>query len=200
MIEALIGLLGVVVGALMTAAKDIWVDRRSRRKDAEYLAIRVVSMLDRFIEGCAEVAGDDGLSDEQLDEDGERQIQVSEPKFEVQSLDVEWKSISARLMYDILSFPELITAANHRVSGAFEHDCPPDYEEGFEERQFQYTALGLKASKLSNELRSNYSLPKRDYKDWDPIEYLSEQQNRIKENRARKNERRAKMWEPGQAQ
>lgn len=193
MTEALIGLLGVIVGALMTAGKDIWVERRSRQKNAEYLAIRVVSLLDRFIEGCTGVAGDDGLSYGQPNEDGEREIQVSTPEFQVQSLDVDWKSIPAQLMYEILSFPDLVSAATHRVNGAFEFADPPDYEEGFEERQYQYAALGLKAAQISTELQRTYCLPKREHGDWDPVEYFHERQKRIKEVRARRDEQRAKL-------
>lgn len=191
MTEALIGLVGVIVGALMTAAKDIWVERRSRRKNAEYLAIRVVSMLDRFVEGCTGVAGDDGLSYGQPNEEGEREIQVSAPDFEVQSLDVDWKSIPAELMYEILSFPDLVSAATHRVSGAFEFADPPDYEEGFEERQYQYALLGLKASQIAIKLRRKYRLPEHEHRDWSPIDYLRETQERINEVRACRNEQQA---------
>lgn len=179
MTEALIGLAGVIVGALMTAAKDIWVEWRSRRKNAEYLAIRIVSMLDRFVEGCAGVAGDDGLSEGLPNKEGVREIQVSAPEFEVQSLDVDWKSIPAELMYEILSFPDLISAVTHSVSRAFEFASPPDYEEGFEERQHQYASLGLKGSQISAKLRNKYRLPEREHGDWDPIEYLRKAKERI---------------------
>lgn len=186
MIEALIGFVGVVVGALMTAARDLWADWRSRRKNAEYLAIRIVSLLDRFIEGCAEVVSDDGLCCGQPNADGCRQIQVSTPKFEVQFIDVDWKAIPASLMYDILSFPDLVDAANHRIDGAFEYSDTPDYEDGFEERQYRYAMLGLSASKISDELRSAYGIPEHKHDDWDPIKYLREHRKRIEEVRARR--------------
>ncbi len=193
--EALIGLIGVVIGALMTAAKDIWVDRRSRQKNAEYLAIRVVSIFDRFIEGCVGVAGDDGLRDGQpTNEDGRLSVQVPAPGFDVQSLDVEWKSIPAQLMYEILSFSDLVALASHRVSGAFEND----YEEGFEERQFQYASLGLRAAKIANDLRNSYGLPEREHEDWNPVEYLLGKREEIKKVRARREEQQSKFWNPDQ--
>ena len=187
MIEALIGFVGVVVGALMTAARDLWADWRSRRKNAEYLAIRIVSLLDRFIEGCTEVVSDDGLCCGRPNADGCREIQVSTPKFEVQSIDVDWKAIPASLMYDILSFPDFVDAANHRIHGVFEYAAdPPDYEEGFEDRQYRYAMLGLRASKISDELRSAYGIPERKHDDWDPIKDLREHRKRIEEVRARR--------------
>lgn len=182
MTESLIGLAGVIIGILMAAAKDIWVERRSRWKNAEYLAIRIVCMLDRFVEGCAGVVGDDGLSLP----NGERVIQVSEPKFEIQSLDVDWKSIPADLMYEILSFPTMISSATHRASEAYKIADPPEYAEAFEERQYQYASLGLKASQISVKLHNKYHLPTFEHEDWDLIEYLREKQDRIKKMRTRK--------------
>jgi hypothetical protein len=144
MSEAVIGLIGVMVGALITGASEFWKERRTRKKNAEYLAIRIVSLLDRYVEGCTEVAGDDGLCQGQPDEDGCRRIQVEVPELHIQLIDVDWRSIPATLMYQILSFPNKIDAANHRIHGEFEHaSSPPDYEEGFEERRYQYALLGL---------------------------------------------------------
>ena len=91
-------------------------------------------------------------------------------------------------MYEILSFPNQIDAANHRIDGAFEYDAgPPDYEEGFEERQYQYAVLGLKAAYLADQLRTNYGVPMRECSDWNPIEYLNAQKVKIFEIRAKRN-------------
>ena len=190
MVEALIGLVGVIVGATITCAKDIWVGWRSRSKNAQYLAIRVVSILDRFVEGCAGVAADDGLSYGQRNEKGMCEIQVPTPKFEIQSLDVDWKSIPAGLMYEILSFPDLVYDAGNRVSATFDILSPPDYEDGFEERQYQYALLGLQASQLSDKLRRKYRLPKHHYGHSSPVKYLQATRDRIKEVRSQRNDER----------
>lgn len=150
MSDAVSGLIGVVVGAIITGAKDELVRWRTRRNHGEYLAIRVVSILDRYVEGCIEVVNDDGLAFGQRGPDGCLSPQASLPDFEVQSLDVDWKCISAKLMYGILSFPTLIYSANQHISAANDYAAgPPDYEEFFEERQYQYAVLGLKAAKLA---------------------------------------------------
>lgn len=184
--EALIGLAGVVVGALLSAMKDFWLNWRSSKKKAEYLAIRVVSKLDRFIEGCVVVTGDDGYRCTQHHGQDEREPEASTPEFEVQSLDVEWKAIPARLMYDILRLPDLVTVAERRIAGVSEFPDPPDHEEYFYERQLQYAKLGLKAAQISNVLCSKYGLPKPDYEDWNPIEYLEQKQKKIMESRAQR--------------
>jgi hypothetical protein len=190
MIEAVIGFVGVVIGAIIAGAKDLWADWRFRRKNAQYLAIRIVSILDRYIEGCTEVVSDDGLYHGQPNADGCRQIQVSTPKFDIQSIDVDWKAIPVNLMYDILSFPNFVDAANHRIGDAFEYAADsPDYEEGFEERQYQYAILGLKSSSLADKLRSTYGIPAREYDEWNPIESLTECRKRIEAIRTKRKER-----------
>ena|SRR5438105_541963 len=77
--QAFFGLTGVVVGALLTLLRDVWSDRRTRKRHARYLAIRVVCILDKYIENCAEVVLDDGLQEGQRDEQGCLQSQVRPP-------------------------------------------------------------------------------------------------------------------------
>ncbi|MEJ1379327.1 MAG: hypothetical protein RPU34_05880 [Candidatus Sedimenticola sp. (ex Thyasira tokunagai)] len=195
MAEALIGLLGVVVGAFIAGAREYWIAKSVNRKSAEYLAIRVVSVLDGFVEGCAEVVGDDGLYHGQAGPDGCRSVQVSTPEFSVESLDVDWKSIPSSLMYEILSLPNRVSAADQRIDGALEYVAgPPDYEELFEERQIQYGELGLKAASLSDELRKAYGVPAREYLDWDPVQHITEGKGRAIAERNERNARSEELW------
>lgn len=196
MLEALIGLLGVIVGASITAVREHWASKASTQKSAEYLAIRVVSVLDGFAEKCAYVVGDDGLSHGQRGPDGCRSVQVSTPEFSVESLDVDWKSIPSNLMYEILSLPNRVSAADQKIGGVREYAAhPPDYEELFEERQIQYGALGLKAASISDELRKLYGIPAREYRDWNPVEYLAEGMGRATVERNERLTRAAKFHE-----
>ncbi|MEW8682123.1 MAG: hypothetical protein AB2536_09480 [Candidatus Thiodiazotropha endolucinida] len=175
MVEALIGLLGVIVGASITAVREHWASAEATKKSAEYLAIRVVSVLDGFTEQCADVVGDDGLSNGQVGPDGCREVQVSTPNLSVEKLDVDWKSIPSNLMYEILSLPNRVSAADQKISSVWEYVAgPPDYEELFEERQIQYGELGLKAASLSDELRNLYGIPPREYRDWNPVDFITE--------------------------
>src|SRR5207249_1392682 len=77
--QAFFGLMGVVVGALLALLRDVWSDRRTRKRHARYLAIRVVCILDKYIENCAEVVLDNGLQEGQRDEQGCLQSQVRPP-------------------------------------------------------------------------------------------------------------------------
>lgn len=180
--SAIFGLIGVVVGSLLSGAKEWWFLTRVDRKADEYLCIRVATQLERFVDRCAEVVGDDGLGEDGFDENGCRQLQVPAPTLELDNIDVEWKSLPANLMYQVLNLPSKIRAASHRVSAEFEHNAgPPDYEEGFEERQLQYAVLGIEASVIAGELRKYAKLPSERAATgmWDPVDYMQERKARI---------------------
>ncbi|MES2918983.1 MAG: hypothetical protein V4729_10255 [Pseudomonadota bacterium] len=172
--KAVYGLIGVVLGVFLTIVKEWWFQSRKNKKEAEFLAIQIACMLDRFVAGCVAVAGDDGLCHGQPDENGYSSIQVDTPKFEPDIAKVEWKSLPASLMHKALSFPNKIEVANNRISAAFEYAAtPPDYAEGFEERQLRYAELGIEASGIAKSLRSHIGLPTNAEEEWDPLHHLT---------------------------
>ncbi len=170
--KVIIALAGVLVGAILTVGREIFTEWRKDKKDAQYLAIRIVCIFDRFVEGCIAVAGDEGLYHGQPDAEGLSRRQVDEPNFDIQLADVNWKSLPSELMYEILSFPNDLDDVKHIVNSTFDDVAsPPTFDEGFEERQYQFSKLGLKASYLVGKLRSEYNLPARTLNDWNPTEY-----------------------------
>ena len=181
-------LIGVVVGALLTLVRDIWADRRTLGRNARYLAIRVVCILDKYVEHCAEVVLDDGLSRGQRDSDGCLRAQVSPPDSPVFPQDVDWKSINPELMYQILSLPNEADAAARRVDAAWEISDPPDFEELFEERQYQYGKLGLTAFALTEEIRKKYRIPTPNLGEWNPVEHLTKARAQVEEDRRKRYE------------
>lgn len=50
MSDAIIGLAGVVIGALLTPGIEGFKTRRATKKNATYLAARVICILDQFID------------------------------------------------------------------------------------------------------------------------------------------------------
>lgn len=171
--SAIFGLVGVALGALLTVAREWWFQSRKNKKDAEYLSILVSCELERYAARCAEVVGDGGLCEGQPDENGYSSIQVQTPKFEPHAVSVEWKSLPASLMYEVLDFPYKAELAAHSVSAAFEYAAtPPDFSEGFEERQLQYACLGLAALELATKLRNHVEIAPRDFGEWNPAEYM----------------------------
>lgn len=178
--SAIFGLVGVALGAMLTVAREWWFQSRKTRKDAEYLSVLVSCELERYVAGCADVVGDDGRSEGQRDINGYCTIQVDAPQFEPLALGVDWKSLPAGLMYEILDFPYMAEVASRKVSAAFECAAsPPDFDEGFEERQFQYATLGIAASQLVTKLRNYAGFPARSIGEWNPVQYMEEQKAAI---------------------
>jgi hypothetical protein len=178
--KAFFAVIGVVVGFLLYALKDLLVHHIKNRKDAEYLSIQVACKLDRFVAGCAAVVADDGLYQGQPDQDGTSRVRVSAPTFEPELAKVEWKSVPAKLMYEVLMLPNKIEVASNWVEAAFENGIPPDYSEGFEERQYQYALLGLEAAELAGKLRRHANLPERQLGEMDDVSYINEKIRRSK--------------------
>ena len=108
LISAASGLVGVVVGAALPWLRDAW----NNKRNARYLAIRVVCVLDDFLDQCTDIVGDDGLSLEQRNADGELRPQVSQPTGLLLPNDVDWRSIDHELMYSILALPSRIQNDN----------------------------------------------------------------------------------------
>jgi hypothetical protein len=190
MSSAIFGLFAVVLGAALTMAGQWWFQRRSVRKEREYLAILVVFSLEKLGLECADVVFDDGLSDGQHDSDGGRAPQASTPSFSPRSLDVDWKSIPLDLVYQIFNLVNEIDAANHRVDLAYEYQAgAPDYEEYFEERQMSYAAIGAKCFALADHLRVLGGLPKREVDDRDPAEEMLARKKEVENSKAQREAR-----------
>ncbi|ODT75297.1 MAG: hypothetical protein ABS69_10990 [Nitrosomonadales bacterium SCN 54-20] len=155
--SAIFGLVGVALGGLLTLAREWWFQRRQEAKDAGFLVILVSRQLDLYVSHCASVVADDGAPGM----GNYYQPKTSTPRFKLELLEVEWKSLPVGLMYKIFDFQFWVEQAEKKSSGAFEYASPPDFEEGFEERQYQYAILGIHAHELANCLRAHVGLPPR---------------------------------------
>lgn len=174
-------LLGTAVGVASSWVKDWLFGRKERSRHAAYLAVRVVCILDEFISGCFDVVCSAGNGDLPLPK-------VHNPKFPAFPDDLDWKAISPELMYQILTLPTQIKAADSRIEFIdYVVAGPPDYEEAVEEREYQYALLGLKAEHLANRLRDEYTIPRRDDGDWNRIERFRKTQADIEAARRKKN-------------
>jgi hypothetical protein len=131
------------------------------------------------------VVADDGLYQGQTDENGYHRVQTTTPKFEPEKLNVEWKSLPAKFLHEILGFPTQANYAQDKVNGAFDYCAtPPEFAEGFEERQFQYAKLGLAAAKLAEQLRHLAGLHSGTTGNLNSTEYIKKELAKIEEYRA----------------
>ncbi|GFO75183.1 hypothetical protein BPLS_P2244 [Bathymodiolus platifrons methanotrophic gill symbiont] len=179
----LLTLISLIVGYCLSAIKDCFFDERKRIKKANYLAIEIVCMLEMFIDGCVKVTMDDGLCCGQYNSDGMKESQVKAPEFKPRSIDVEWESISPKIMYKILVLPIKIKHAISLIDFlGLEIASPPDFEEFFEERQYQYALLGIEALDIVSSLCECSDIPQKEiFKDYLPR--LNETKERIESNR-----------------
>ena len=176
LISAASGLFGVIVGAILPWFRDRW----SNKRQAGYLAIRVVCILDEFLEQCTSIVGDSGL----CNPDGSLEAQVSQPNDLPLPKDVDWRSIDHGLMYKILVFPSRIQRDNRSISFAADNSFPPHYDEFYEERQYRYACLGLDAAALTQELQTTYGIPPQEFGHWNPVSYLKDEKAKIEQLRA----------------
>jgi hypothetical protein len=116
------GLLVVLIGQAIVPFIREWA---ARGRDAQYLAIRVVTLLDKFVEDCASTALDSG----QPNREGVSEPQVDAPKPPVYPSDVNWKSIDRTLMYLLLAVPAATERAANVVAATGENDSPPDFSD-----------------------------------------------------------------------
>lgn len=193
-ISAGAGITGVILGNSFVAIKEWLKDSKKDGRDSAYLAILVVSHLDRFANACWHVALDDGTSEGRpAGRDGEyHKVTVSAPDFSPLEIKVEWKVLPKDLMYDILQIPDMREHIENRLSGVWDFDDPPDYTEFFWTRQRDYAELGLHISAVAKKLRRYADMPVEESPpgDWNREVSLQEVIDKIDAKRAAYEKRR----------
>jgi hypothetical protein len=187
MSTAIIGLVGVIVGSILASFKDLVAHFFKRRSNGRYAAVRIIVALDEYTQKCVSVVADDGTCEGRpagTTEEGEEYYdpQVVCPEPPIFPDDVDWRSISFKLMYRILSLPITARDTNRYIGACAEHPSRPDYYELFAARQKGYTRLGLEAANLVTELRKEFGLPQEsvDFWNWDSVKFFQDKLNEFK--------------------
>ncbi|MCX9145913.1 hypothetical protein [Erythrobacter sp. WG] len=198
MSDAIIGFAGVLIGVIATIGKDAVSHWIGKRNSGRYAAVRIVCILDQYVEKCVEVVADDGTAEGRpagRTESGEEYYcaQVDSPEPPTFPDDVEWTSISPELMYRILALPNLALGTERFVKAESEHSFPPDHSEFFQARWEGYADLGLEALEIIAALRRKFGLPKPSIAmgnlDWDAARFLRQKKDEVQ--RLREAERTA---------
>lgn len=160
-ISAVSGITGVILGNSFVAIKESLKDRKKDERDLNYLAILVVSHLDRFVNSCWYVAKDDGtIEGRPAGGNGEYwKATASAPEFKPLEIDVEWKVLPKELMYDILQISDKRDYLQSRLASIWEYDDGPEYSDYFSTRQSEYAQLGLHVSAVARRLREHSGMP-----------------------------------------
>ncbi len=182
MIEAIFGLIGVIVGSVLTIAKDSFAAWRRRRQEGSYSAIRLICILHEYADHCIDVVQDDGTSHGMpagVTTGGESYYaaQVRQPAPPQYPDDIEWRSLPEALMHQVLGLPNKARTTDRYINGQSEYVAtPPDYSEFFDARQEGYAKLGFDALSLAERLAETYRIEathKADLGfDWDAKAFL----------------------------
>jgi len=146
---------GVYLAHYLTCWREESAAAAKQASERLFIATELVFLLEQFAEGCAQVATDQGEPDQQ----GEYSPAVKPPELSVLDVSGDWRTLPPLIMYRIRELPILQSEARRDIAAASEHSWAPYHKEGFQERQYQYARLGLKALILSRRLRKLTGLP-----------------------------------------
>lgn len=127
----------------------------NHQKELLYIATELIFILEMFVDECAKVASDNG----EPDHHGEYFSSTKQPELMLSDISGDWRTLPPLVMYRIRELPVLQNEARREITVAAEHAWAPFHTEWFQERQYQYTRLGLKALILSLRLRKLTRLP-----------------------------------------
>lgn len=171
-IAAVSGIVGVILGSVLTNLKD-WVAHLFKlRSSGRYAAVRLTSALDEYAQQCVAVVYDDGTAEGRpagRTEGGEEYYdpQITRPEPPTFPDDIDWRSIPFKLMYRILALPNTARDTDRFIAHSADISFPPGYDEFFSARQEGYAHLGLEALNLVGDLRKEFGFPNMPAKFWD---------------------------------
>ena len=152
-----IAVAGQLMATLIGWAKEYWFDAKKRRKEAEYLAIRLMVVFDELVSACYSVVHDPL----QRDERGCVESTVGNPTLSLPT-DGDYKALPRGLMFQIMLMPSKLDGIMAGMGSAYDISGPPDYDEFFEYRTEHCSRLGLEALDLIAALCREYRLPPPD--------------------------------------
>lgn len=188
MSDAVIGFAGVLVGVIAAIGKDVVSHWIGKLNSGRYAAVRIVCILDQYVEKCVEVVDDDGTTEGRpagRTSSGEEyySAQIASPEPPAFPDDIDWTSIKPELMYRVLALPNLALGTERFVRAASEHSYPPDYAEFFQARWEGYADLGLEALEIIAALRRAFGLPKPSIAignpDWDAARFFRQKKDEV---------------------
>ena len=140
-------------------AKQAEKEAKQLQQDRVYLASVVTEHLERYINGCLDVAQDDGTSYGQpAGGDGFYKTTTTAPTFDHLKIEVNWHALPPELLSDIL----LIRSHQEGIERHLENpgfDDPPDYDGFFSARALMYAQLGQQVTEIAQRLQRVGGIP-----------------------------------------
>lgn len=187
MSNVLFGLLGVLIGAFIPWIKEALIQKRTRLEHATYLAVRVICILDEYVDKCVAIVTNDGSVSAEVqvshrDENAQYHYYYPVKRLPIAPdfpADLDWRSIDSDLMYRILTFQNRVRIENSGIQWVF--------DERFQIRQEGYAKLGLEAIEIVEELRRLFKLPEASRPDWhadlNPKKHFNDKLDQIEKNK-----------------
>jgi hypothetical protein len=150
----IIAVSGQLAVTLIAWLKEARFAARAKRKEAEYLAMRLVLLFDGLVSGCYNAVHDPLREDEE----GVSESTAPNPTLKLPE-EGDYKVLPRHLMYEILSMPNRIDGIEEGLASAWEFSFGPDYEEFFQYRREHFSELGLKALDVIDALCRLYRIP-----------------------------------------
>jgi hypothetical protein len=177
---------GQLMATLIGWGKEYWFDASKRRREAEYLAMRLVLVFDELVTACYDVVHDPLMEDPQ----GCSEATVGDPTLSLPT-DGDYKALPRRLMFQIMSMPSKLDGIKEGMATAWGFSGPPNYDEFFEYRREHWSKFGLEALELIDALCREYKIPTPDRPEYyapkeaflkEIVEVQQEQQERDEAN------------------
>lgn len=182
--------LSAIVGSLANAALEHFVThRRKWKSERNYLAIRLIVVLERFSVDCAEAISQSYLAEQSKGGTGDRIGEI--PTIGGFPNDADWKALDPILAERVLSFPTQLELAKHYIAGLW-HTSDEDYF--YEDVQCRTASYGLDVWSLALDLRNLCKVPASNLNKsgWDFIDSLRETVRTVDERR----KKRAESYSP----
>lgn len=175
------GAIGAVIGHGANHFIGWFKENKQSSPERKFICAELVFLLENYAVKCAEVVQDDG---EPYGDRGEYDATTIMPdKIDYSLVKGNWKSLKSKTIYEICSLPMKQDEAIKAINFASEHmSSPPYHREFFEERQFQFALLGLKAAEIASGIRKENDFPDTELTSW-VIPALNERLLKIKTKR-----------------
>ncbi|MGQ3910021.1 hypothetical protein [Enterobacter hormaechei] len=159
------GAIGAVIGHGANHFIGWFKENKQSSPERKFICAELVFLLENYAVKCAEVVQDDG---EPNGDQGEYETTTLLPdKIDYSLVKGNWKSLNSKTMYEICSLPMKQNEAVEYINyvGA-NMSSPPDHREFFDERQYQFSLLGLKAAEIASGIRKENGFPATELAKW----------------------------------
>lgn len=154
-------LIGVWYGQWLITKREENAAASKLTSERLFIATELIFALEQYAEGCAQVAGDKGEMVSEPNKQPERAPCAGYPALpDFEKVSGDWRSLPAGLIYRIREMPVRRNEAMRAIEDAWANSWPPDHDEYFSARQYEFARMGLKAIHLARLLRKLSELPR----------------------------------------